>query len=205
MTNGRAPFIEDPTDGKAFGARGHVAFNGEKTVLKLGLSGYFGDSLETQKALAINPGGVTLNVDTKYKYQEWGLGADVSLDWGGFRLRTEGLVHRVRYEDGRHEPVAFAAPGLTHPSRYDYYWYAILAYRFGAFEPYTYTEIKYSTPRDGAQDLTFLPGLGLNIYFSPYAQLKTQYVATKFYQVADGGDVSDKNFQLIDSRFVLSF
>src|SRR5262249_15214823 len=74
VTNGRAPFLEDPTDGKAFGARGHVAFNGEKSTLKLGISGYFGDSLLKQKALNIQPTGVSLDVTTQYKYQEWGVG-----------------------------------------------------------------------------------------------------------------------------------
>lgn len=205
ITNGRAPFIEDPTDGKAGGARLFANLTGKNSSLRLGLSGYAGDSLEKNKALTISSSGPNVSVSDKYRYKEWALGGDLSLDWQKLRVRTEGLVHRVDHGDSPHEPVAFAEPGTTHPNRYEYYWYSIFAYRMGAFEPYTYTELKYLTPRDGNFDMTYLPGLGLNIHFSPYAQLKTQYVAAKFYRLKDGGDASDRNFRLIDSRFVLSF
>jgi hypothetical protein len=205
VTNGRAPYLEDPTDGKALGARAFANLSGPHHTLKLGLSGYIGDSLEKNKQLVFNGGNPSVVTSDKYHYTEWSLGGDVSLDWNKLRVRTEGLVHRVDHGDSPHEPVAFAEPGTTHPDRYEYYWYSIFAYRLGDFEPYTYTELKYVSPRDGNFDLTYLPGLGLNIYFSPYAQLKTQYVAAKFYRVADGGDASARNFRLIDSRFVLSF
>jgi len=205
ITNGRAPFIEDPTDGKAGGARLFANFTGKGSSLRLGLSGYAGDSLEKSKALTISSSGPSVTTSDKYRYKEWAVGGDLSLDWRKLRVRTEGLVHRVDHGDSPHEPVSFAEPGTTHPNRYEYYWYSIFAYRLGAFEPYTYTELKYLTPRDGSFDMTYLPGLGLNIHFSPYAQLKTQYVAAKFYRLKDGGDASDHNFRLLDSRFVLSF
>ncbi len=205
VTNGRAPFLEDPTDGKAGGARVFANFIGKSSTLKLGLSGYVGDSLEQSKVLGIANGKPAISITSDYRYEEWAVGGDLSLDWKKLRVRTEGMVHRVDHGNSPHEPVRFAAPGTTHPDRYEYYWYSTFAYRMGAFEPYTYTELKYLTPRDGSFDLTYLPGLGLNIHFSPYAQLKTQYVAAKFYRVADGGDASDKNFRLVDSRFVLSF
>jgi hypothetical protein len=205
VTNGRAPYLEDQTDGKAGGARLFANLSGKNSLLKLGLSGYAGDSLEKIKSLSISNGQPSIAVSNAYRYKEWALGGDVSLDWKRLRIRTEGLVHRVDHGDSPHEPVAFAQPGTTHPNRYEYYWYSIFAYRLGWIEPYTYTELKYLSPRDGSFDMSYLPGLGLNIYFSAYAQLKAQYVATKFYRVADGGDASDKNFRLIDTRFVLSF
>jgi hypothetical protein len=205
ITNGRAPYLEDQTDGKAGGARVFANFSGKNSLLKLGLSGYAGDSLEKVKSLGISNGQPSISVSDAYRYKEWALGGDVSLDYKRLRIRSEGLVHRVDHGDSPHEPVAFAQPGTTHPNRYEYYWYAIFAYRMGWIEPYTYTELKYLSPRDGSFDMSYLPGLGLNIYFSAYAQLKAQYVATKFYRVADGGDASDKNFRLVDTRFVLSF
>jgi hypothetical protein len=205
VTNGRAPFIEDQTDGKAFGARLFAHLTGPNHSLRLGASGYAGDSLEKNKVLTITSLGPSVAISNKYRYKEWAFGGDLSLDWQNLRVRTEGLVHRVDHGESPHEPVSFAEPGTTHPNRYEYYWYSIFAYRMGALEPYTYTELKYLTPRDGSFDMTYLPGLGLNIYFSPYAQLKTQYVAAKFYRLKDGGDASDHNFRLLDSRFVLSF
>lgn len=205
VTNGRAPFLEDPTDGKAVGARVTATFTGDNKSLQLGASGYVGDSLEKRKVLQIGANDVSLEVTDKYRYDEWSVGGDVSLDLHKFRLRTEGLVHRVDHGDGPHEPVAFAQPGVTHPNRYEYFWYAICAYRWRFLEPYTYTELKYVTPRDGNSDLTYLPGLGLNIHFSPYAQLKAQYVAAKFYNLEDDADDTSRNFRLFDSRFVLSF
>jgi hypothetical protein len=205
ITNGRAPFLEDPTDGKAFGARAFATFTGTSHSLRLGASGFAGDSLEKNKVLTISSSGPSVAISNKYRYKEWAVGGDLSLDWKKLRVRTEGMVHRVDHGDSPHEPVSFSEPGTTHPNRYEYYWYSIFAYRMGAFEPYTYTELKYLSPRDGSFDMTYLPGLGLNIYFSPYAQLKTQYVAAKFYRLADGGDASSHNFRLLDSRFVLSF
>ncbi len=205
ITNGRAPFLEDPTDGKAAGARVYAAFSGPNHRLKLGASGYAGDSLERTKLLVLGASGPSVVTSDAYRYTEWGLGGDVALDWKKLRVRSEGLVHRVDHGDSPHEPVSYAQPGTTHPNRYEYYWYSIFAYRFGDFEPYTYTELKYVSPRDGSFNLTYLPGFGLNIYFSAYAQLKTQYVAAKFYRVGEEGDASDRNFRLIDSRFVLSF
>jgi hypothetical protein len=207
ITNGRAPFLEDPTDGKAGGARVTATFLGDNHTLKLGASGFVGDTLEQNKVLSVGAGGVGVETTTRYRYDEWAAGGDVSLDYKKLRIRTEGLVHRVHHGDGPHEPVAFAQPGVAHPNRYEYFWYAIFAYRFGMLEPYTYTELKYVTPRDGNADLIYLPGFGLNVYFSPYAQLKAQYIATKFYRT-DGDDdeaTSARNFRLIDTRFVLSF
>jgi hypothetical protein len=206
VSNGRAPFLEDPTDTKAVGGRVHANWLGDNLRLKLGASGYVGDSLDRSKRLTFSEDGVGLSVDTTYDYEEWAFGADLALDWGDFRTRVEGLVHRVRYEDGRHEPLAYGAPGRFQPNRYEYFGYSIFAYRLGAFEPYTYTELKYTNPSEGSFDMSYLPGFGVNVHFSPYAQLKTQYLAAKFYDLgADGGDAVNRNFRLIDSRFVLSF
>jgi hypothetical protein len=60
------------------------------------------------------------------------------------------------------------------------------------------------TPRDGSSDLLYLPSLGLNVYFSSFTQIKAQYAAPKFY-VVDGADPSDRNFRLVDLRYVMSF
>jgi hypothetical protein len=165
-----------------------------------------GDSLEKRKLLQISASGVGVETSTKFRYKEYAIGADASLDFHQLRVRTEGLAHRVDHGSEPHEPVELAQPGLFHPDRYEYSWYSIFAYRIGPVEPYTYTELDYTSPRDGNADLTYLPGLGLNIYFSPYAQLKAQYVAAKFYRTDEDGDnASDQNFRLFDSRFVLSF
>lgn len=168
VTNGRAPYLEDPTDGKAVGARTFATFSGPSSTLKLGLSGYVGDSLEKNKQLVFdangNPNVITSN---KYRYKEWSVGGDLALDYKKLRIRTEGLVHRVDHGNSPHEPINLGEPGTTHPDRYEYFWYSIFAYRLGDFEPYTYTELKYTSPRDGSFDLTYLPGLGLNIYFRP--------------------------------------
>jgi len=206
VSNGRTPYFEDQSDNKAGGGRVYSAFSGPNHLLKLGLSGYVGDTLDRAKVLTVGADGLGVDVSTKYKYREWSLGGDVSYDWKKFRARSEGLVRRVDHGNNAHEPIALGQPGTFHPDRYEYFWYSIFAYRFGDFEPYTYTELKYVSPRDGSFNLTYLPGLGLNIYFSPYAQLKTQYVAAKFYRVGeDGQDPPHRDFRLIDSRFVLSF
>jgi hypothetical protein len=205
VSNGRAPFLEDPTDNKAFGGRLTATVSGDSKNLQLGVSGYIGDSEDYAKRLDFSTGTVTLQKALKYHFNEWAVGADASLDLGHLRVRTEGLVHRVRYDDLLHEPMEFGQPGTFHPSRYEYFGYAIAAYRIGDVEPYTYTELKYTTPRDGQFDLTYIPSLGVNAYLSSVSQLKVQYAAPKFYTLNGPSDHGAHNFRLVDMRYVMSF
>jgi hypothetical protein len=206
VSNGRARFLVDESDGKALGVRLTATHAGDERTWKLGTSGYYGDAEEYSRALDFSTGTLEVDRQAVYRFDEWAAGADLSLDWGGFRLRTEALIHHVRYEDGLHEPSAFAAPGRFRPNRYESSWYSIFAYRIGAIEPYTYTELVYTAPRDNSADLAYVPSLGLNVHFSPFTQLKAQYVAPKFYYLDDEDDQrSSRNFRMIDTRLVMSF
>jgi hypothetical protein len=205
ISNGRAPWLVDISDNKAFGGR-LTAKTGETRPLQLGLSGYYGDSGDNTKQLDLsNPDQIGITVTKRYHYREWALGADLSLDIGGFRLRTEGVVRRLKYDDGLHEPISFGAPGTFEPNRHQYYWYGIFAYRIGDFEPYAYTEVRYITPRDAEYNFTYQPSLGLNVYLSSVSQLKAQYAAAKFYDTAGTHEPSSRNFRSIDLRYVMAF
>lgn len=130
VSNGRTPGQFDLTNDKAIGARAHATYRGESTV-KVGLSGYWG-SVDDQikRVTAFSPVLQLQRVPTVAGH-EGVAGVDVSLDAGSFRLRAEGVVARVDFQDGRHAPAAYAQPGATVPNHYYSDAYLLGAYRLG--------------------------------------------------------------------------
>ena len=47
--------------------------------------------------------------------------------------------------------------------------------------------------------------LGLNIHFTPFAQLKTQVARVLFFDINDDGAFSDNNMSLLFSRLAVAF
>ena len=93
------------------------------------------------------------------------LGADVSVDAGPLRLRTEGLVRRVDYEPGKRggSPDSWYSNG-----------YVLAAYQlpWAGIEPFAYFEAIHFASSLG--DTVLLPSAGVNVHFNPNVQLKTQ-------------------------------
>jgi hypothetical protein len=137
---------------------------------------------------------------TTYQYAEWIAGADLAIDWGRFRLRSEAVQRHVAYEDGLHEPHP-SLPGASFPNRYEKYIYGVAAYRVGAFEPFVHLEFG-----DRGLRTNYLPdsgsfySAGLNLHLSPVAQVKTQVGHTHFTNITGANDVD-----VLLSRLVLVF
>lgn len=198
LSNGRTPAQVDTNDQKAVGGR--LFLRGLLPwTFQVGTSAYFGEREDLTKELRFVP---TFSVDpiVTSRYREWSVGLDASVDWRGFRLRTEGLIRHVQYASDLHELDPMGAPGSRKPNRYEHYVYAILAYRFAThFEPYLYEEVEYVSPEIRRGTVVTQSSAGFNIYFTPAVQFKTQFAMVSFK-----GN-SSENIQSLSSRLILVF
>ena len=186
LSNGRTMTNVDLTDDKALGARLFLRHSGA-TRFTVGMSGYWGTSSDDTKQLDFSSGSFGVTETRAWAYHEWAAGVDLSVDWGGWRLRTEALLHRVKYDAGAQNEPGLGPPGSVLPNRFAHYWYGLLAHRFARrFEPYVYVEIQYV------------------IYFKPWAQLKTQYSSSYFFNT-EGPNPSNVTIRSLASRLVFVF
>jgi hypothetical protein len=200
VSNGKTAGGLDPTDDKAFGAR-LTAATTRPVRLTLGLSGYMGRYSQVEKEGST--AGLAVTEREVVAYRQWDVGADVSLDVGDFRLRTEGLIERLEYRDGKRDTV-YGLPGTQWPDRTLWAYYVLGAYQlpWWGLEPYVSGEIfRFPTPiSEGA----LIPGFGLNVHFTTEVQLKTQFARAHFFDF-DGDDHSDQNTSMVAARLVLAF
>ena len=204
LSNGRTVTNVDLTDDKAMGGRLFLRHGGA-VRFTVGASGYWGTSSDETKQLDFSSGSFGVTVTRLWAFHEWSGGADLSVDWGGWRLRTEAMIHRVQYDTGAQMEPGLGPPGSVRPNRFMHYWYGLLAHRFARrFEPYVYVELKYVSPSDFLSDFVYTPSLGFNIYFKPWAQLKTQYSSSFFYKTG-GPDPANATIRNVTSRLVFVF
>lgn len=130
---------------------------------------------------------------------EWAAVADISVDAGPFRFRTEGFTRRIDFEPGKH-------PGNT-PN----YWftdaYVLAAFQlpWAGLEPYVYAEVMHWPSILG--DTTIIPSAGLNVHFNPAVQLKTQVGEAFSFDMSleEDRNPSDNNVRNVAARLVVSF
>ena len=209
ITNGRTTGIVDTKWQKALGGRLVLRRSGELR-LAVGTSGFYGSTRDQDLSLSVqnNPGtgepeAWFIKTDT-VAYHEWSVGADVSLDWRGFRIRTETLTRHIMYQDGLHAPVSLGEPGTYDPNHYSHYAYIITAYRFAThYEPYLFFDYNDSNPQASMQKAGTNFSGGLNIYFTAAAMLKMQYADQRFWN-SDGSNAGH-NMKLFLARVILVF
>jgi hypothetical protein len=196
VSNGRTAAQADETDDKAFGARVFARLQ-DATSLTVGLSSYCGRYSEKRKEL-VRPQPLEVSAEEIVAYGEWALGADLSLDSGPLRVRTEGAVQRRYYDAGKRAAYGPDGYGAYQPDFYRYDLYALAAYALPwlGLEPYVFAEQRW----EAVDDMRMLSA-GLNIRFNEAAQLKSQYGYTMF----PDRDGSADDFHFVDSRFVLAF
>jgi hypothetical protein len=199
LANGRGPSQVDLGEEKAFGGRAFATSLGGSVKATVGLSGYHGSVTDVQKRIvSVDP--YRLEIDEVGHLHEWAAGADTSVDVGPLRVRTEGMVKRRYAAHGK--PRLWNAPDA-------YYWdgYVLAAYALPwlGLEPYGYFEVMHSPSDLG--DTVLIPSAGLNVHFSPTAQLKTQYGHASFHDFSIESDrtPSDNNVHNLSARLVVSF
>ncbi len=202
MSNGRTPGQVDYTDDKMFGGR-IFARRTSPFRLAVGISGLMGRYSDHQRRVTSY---IPYELQRKevVAYREEAGGADVSLDMGRLRLRSEFAIRRAKYEQGK-RPLFFNLPGLYTPDRLEWDMYALVAYQlpFWGLEPYLYFEA-YRFPTWISEGL-YAPSAGVNIHFAPHAQLKAQYLEGRFINFSNGERRSIQDFRQFMMRLVLAF
>jgi hypothetical protein len=200
VSNGRVVGQLDLTDDKAVGARVYVSRPGRVSI-RLGASGYHGTSGDVKKIYGLDASGqVVASAKTVWASTESVGGLDLSVDWGGLRLRAEGSFRHITYGDGQHEPM-LATSELYRPNRNEKAAYVVVAYRFlRHFEPYVFVEGGDTGQRTLMTDRMLSLSGGLNLHFNAAAQLKTQYV-DQYYTNNSGRHGA----RALTSRLVLTF
>jgi hypothetical protein len=196
--NGRTPSQVDFTEDKTVGGRLFASSTGTAVKAKFGVSGYRAPHSDMRKeVVSLLP--YLVETQQTVAGTEWAAGADVSVDAGPFRLRTEGLVRRIDFEPGKRD-------GRT-PNHYFTNGYVIAAYQlpWAGLEPYVYVEGMHWPSVVG--DTAVVPSVGLNVHFNPAVQLKTQYGRAFFFDTSlkENRNPSDNNVQNVSARLVVSF
>ncbi|MCC6751045.1 MAG: hypothetical protein IT371_25555 [Deltaproteobacteria bacterium] len=206
VSNGRTPARLDFTDDKALGGRLFLETS-RPARLKFGVSYYWGRySDETRALTSLTP--YKVDRTEVVAFQEHVAGADLAVDAGALRIRAEGVVRTVRFDQGKHEPAVFGV-GTFQPSRVEWNTYALVAYRlpWWGLEPYLYFEL-YRNPTPISEAAVAISP-GLNIHFNPHVQLKLQYAHGWFFDFPgyDPGVArpTGPNAHYIFTRLVLAF
>jgi hypothetical protein len=200
VSNGRTTTQFDFSNDKAIGGRLFLRRMGPLTAT-LGASGIWGTTQEVEKLVTVNPmNKVAITSKVVWAYSEWTVGADLAVDWGGFRLRSEGVLRRVQFDDGKHRPI-LTIPGATEPNRFEYYAYVLAAYRWHWLEPYLFTEVgDMGTNAEVVPMKGWTRSVGVNLHLTAAAQLKLQYAEMLFENVS-----GMHNTHFFVSRLVLAF
>jgi hypothetical protein len=211
VTNGRqelSAFAMD--DNRGFGGRLHAALDAGDLVLKFGTSGYVGRTRDKQIDLVGVVPTATFDSDSTFDYREWAVGADVSLDLNRTRVRLEGILRRVKYDTGKHEPNP-NNPTLQLPNRYENGVFGVVAQQlpWAGLEPFVMLEMGH-LPLFPGVDTPITPSVGLNIHVTPSVLVKTHlnrtfFTARRAETRIPGLDPSSYDATSFYSRLVLVF
>jgi len=198
----RNSVANDPTDNKAVGGR-FFARTRRPYPMTFGVSGYTGyyDAFSSQ--LTIRPDRVESVSTHIVEMREHAVAADVSVDLGKLRLRSEGVLRWVYYGQGRRELAGVSAYtadmlqfGAYLMAAYELPWYRI--------EPLAMIEVMRvpTILGEGALVYTF----GLNFYLSPTMTIRTQYFYAQMVDFSGPPrDLVQSYNHFLNARFIASF
>jgi hypothetical protein len=201
ISNGRTKSLFDYTDDKALGARLVLAKLGGD-MIGFGTSFYYGTSQDQQKNI-VDFSPLRIERENKVELTEVAAGVDFALDLGPLRLRSEGVMRHVEYEEGKFAPPENDQPNAFEPSHYYWEGYLLGGYRLPwlGLEPTMWLELIYSPSPSG--NLAATIGPGLNVHFDPSVQLKNVVGYVRFMDRPDGS--RDVYMWTAQTRLVLAF
>jgi hypothetical protein len=201
VSNGRTPGQLDVDKNKHLGGQVYAAFEGPLRA-KLGASGFWGQNAYFVKSIAsVDPFRVATTKDAEYT--EFGLGADLSVDYKALRLRGEFVAQREDYTDGLRPATS---PVTEQADRTRLGAYGILAYRLPApvnLEPYVFVD--YDQRPTTNANATLTPSGGLIWHVASPVQLKFQAYHVMFLEDDTFPDASSSNITGWDTRLVAAF
>lgn len=169
----------DFDDDKGFGGR--VMLRQEKPDLTLQFAGSYQFDHVRDKVLSLDSlDPFRYSADSTWEYDEHIAGIDASLDYKGFRARSEASLRYVRWYEGKRAatPVPF---GAFEPDKYAAAGYLLLSQRlpFAGLEPWAYAEVLRNpwVVSDGV----FTWSAGVNVHFTPHVTLKTSVGNATFF------------------------
>jgi hypothetical protein len=165
VSNGRTVGQVDFSDSKAIGGRLYLSTR-NPIPIKLGISGYVGDSEDVEASLATRT--------TNFSFKEYAISGDVSIDVGSLRIRSELVVNWSYFDDG-HRRVWAGTPlaDVMHLGAYVMGAYQLPWYRI---EPLIMVEfLRVPVPRlIPIGEGLIVPSVGVNVYFTDTTMLRTQ-------------------------------
>ncbi|MFT3924653.1 MAG: hypothetical protein QM778_19085 [Myxococcales bacterium] len=203
VSNGRNFALTDVDNNKAFGGRAYLRY---KNRFTLGGSWYWDHFKDIKKRVASL---IPFNLErvTWFSGREYALGVDLSADIGNLRVRAEGAMQRIQYDDGFHR-LTGNQPGATQPNEIKWDGYVLAAYTRPDWhiEPYLLFEAFRRVNVLSNADGVIQASGGLNVLITPRVSVKNQFSAFQFIDFAHDWKRSDKDtfFNLI-SRLVLAF
>lgn len=180
VSNGRTLGQIDFDDTKAIGGRVFISTR-FPFAFKLGISGYWGDSEDTPT--------VASSRQFSLEYDERAVSADLSLDVGSLRIRSEFVSTWTYYQPGKRQVLI----GLPLADSVRIGGYIMLAYQLPWYgiEPLLMCEfLRVPVPRVvPIGEGVYMPAVGVNVYFTETTMIRTQFA------VAHGFDFSSDPVQ----------
>ncbi len=138
VSNGRTednPFDYD--NEKSFGARVFVKRDTGENNFQIGATYHHG-TVQDQVVNVTGFGPVQFQTGSTWEYTEDIGGLDVSVDLGDTRIRSEGIISRLEYTEGKQEPAGGLSPGAIQPNKYRVGAYLLVAHQLPWYglEPY---------------------------------------------------------------------
>lgn len=199
LSNGRNEIaVLDVNDDKAFGGRIFVRKDTGSFNYQLGATYHHGRVAD--KIAEANPTKLmAYNIYESYAYTENIFGADLSVDIGPFRSRTEWVGRLKRYQDDK-RPAAFGAPGAYAADAWSMSLYTVMAYQlpWWGIEPFMAGEWLSGALK--ASDGIYELAQGFNIHFNESVLLKCQSTYTGFYNTP-----GLSSFDTVVARLVMAY
>lgn len=201
VSNGRTIPATDMDEDKAIGGRLTLSTRGD-IGLQIGSSFFYGSTEDYEKKIGVVDGTAALVRNETIAFDELGLGGDVSLDAGAFRLRAEWVSRLQVYEQGKHELYISG----TYADSWNHGAYMVAAYELPWYglEPFLIFDCFYY-PRPHIGEFFAIPGAGLNIYLTEATQLRFQYSYTRTLYFNDSESTSNIYLHSLASRLVVAF
>lgn len=208
VSNGRQELANyNLNDRMAFGGRAFLRREGGRVNATFGGSFYQGHVEDkVVDVVGVNP--VAFNNHTSYEYDEWAVGLDFALDVDATRIRSEALVRRVKYEEGKRQPSPpLYAPGAFLPDSYQTSAYLLVAHQlpWAGIEPYLSGELFQMPIVVG--DGVFVGSVGVNVHFNQAVTWKSQLTQSWLFDWLEKApnDPSINNLSAFYTRLVVAF
>jgi hypothetical protein len=198
VSNGRAPSV-DYTDDKALGGR--LLLRTRRPVsLQVGASFFWGKASTVQKSIGMTDGMIGVVRTTTVAYEELAGGVDVSLDVGRLRVRSELVLNRTVFEEGKR--ALFAGVPRVNSLSFDAYVMAAYQLPWLGLEPLLYGEIIHIPTPGVANDFAGVSA-GVNVYITSNVIVRTQ--AGRAQAIKTSGPNAQNSINYAAFRLVIAF